>query len=314
MCRTRLWRILPQLLSSPQKDRGLEAYSQPKAHKWSNKEAVLQNGDGSIGDESFESGGLDGITGSERRVLSHPDLSRPQEISSVLYPRPFLSVQSSSFWPNDIPKDFYQSPSTCHSVPPLQGNPSIPILGRHSVQCQVGGQASQSDETGETSVHSSRLHHQRSEVLHDAVTGHGFHRSKDSILEGPGVTPPREGSESGSSCQEFCGGSDLLSQAVAHSPRSDGSHSGSDKTCQVTYETSPTVRSLPLEQVRSRARLPAGGQPGSPHAHTVVDRSESPVIRFAPVPPRGTDCDHHRCILSRLGRSAGPGKPGGGAI
>ena len=53
-------------------------------------------------------------------------------------------------------------------------------------------------------------------------------------------------------------------QEVAHSVRSDGSHSGSDKTCQVTYETNPNVCSLPLEQVTSRAGLPVGGQPCSP--------------------------------------------------
>ena len=113
------------------------------------------------------------------------------------YPRPLLSVQGPSIWLDHVPQNIHQGAQTCHSLPPHQGNPSIPIPGRHSVQCQVGGTASQPDDSGGTGFYPSRVHHQHKEVLHDSVTGHGFHRGEDSDLAKPGITPSREGSEGG---------------------------------------------------------------------------------------------------------------------
>ena len=306
-------RILLHLLSRPQKDRGPEAYSQLEAHKRSDKEAVLQDGDNSVGDESLESRGLDGVIGPERRVLSHSNSSRSQAISSVLHTRPLLSVQGPALRPDDIPKDFYKSPSTCHSYLHSRGILAFPYLDDILFSAKSEVQASQSDETGQTSVQSSRLHHQREKVLHDTVTGHGFHRSKDSILEEPGVTPPREGSESGSSCQAV-----LWWVRPTHARKWLTLLGVMAATLAMTKHARLHMRPIQMYVLShwNRSRQGLDYQlvvsPSSPRLHTVVDRSETPVIRFAPVPPRGTDCDHHRCILSRLGRGAGQGKPGGG--
>ena len=98
--------------------------------------------------------------------------------------------------------------------------------------------------------------------------------------------PPERAVKVAVLAKSFVVGQDLLSQGVAHSVGSDGSHSGSDKTCQVTYETNPNVRSLPLEQVRSRARLPAGGQPSSPRLHIQWWTDQSHLLSGLPLCPQ----------------------------
>ena len=305
-------RILFQLLSRAKENRRSQTNPKSKTHQWFDRESLIQNGNSGFSVSRHRSRRMASLARSQGRIFSHSHTRGTQEISKVLHRKQMLPIQSPTLRIDHISKGVHQSACPCHGLPQITGNSDLSVLGRLTVDCGIQTDSPGPSAKGHSSHVSGGVHNESQEVVSGSFTGYDLPWSPHKIGSQSHMSPIGKSSETPISSSLVPPGPPLPSQEMAGSIGGDclrlthGSHGST------TNETYSDARFHSLEQKDSRPPGPNSCDSNCALPPTVVDKYRPSALCFAPIPPRTSDCAHDRCLLTRLGRSAGGREKGGG--
>ena len=234
-------RFLQHFLHCSKEGRRSSSNFKSKAVKCLSEKTAFQNGNSALNNSSVGTGRLGSVIGLKGCISTYSNVPPRQTVSSILYSRQTLPVQSDAIWTGDSATGIHETDGSCRRFSTNQADPHFHVFGRLAHQEQQQGASYESFTTDTRSVDRRRSGSECKKIATSTVPEDYLLRGRFSPLEGCCSTNSGEIPQFSREYSRFSAGSIYSGSCV---PSSSWTHGGLHRFGpygQTTYAAYPVV-------------------------------------------------------------------------
>ena len=234
-------RFLQHFLHCSKEGRRSSSNFESKAVKCLSEKSTFQNGNSALNNSSVGTGRLGSVIGLKGCISTYSNVPPRQTVSSILYSRQTLPVQSDAIWTGDSATGIYETDGSCRRFSTNQADPHFHVFGRLAHQEHQQGASYESFTTDTRSVDRRRSGSECKKIATSTVPEDYLLGGRFSPLEGCCSTNSGEIPQFMREYSRFSAGSIYSGSCVPSSSWTHGSLHRFGPYGQTTYAAYPVV-------------------------------------------------------------------------